>query len=415
MDSRLQPESSPRNFFPSVPVTLDATCSVCGCQQQTDFFEVRNAPVHVGIVWDSAEQARHAPTGDILLSYCHGCGFVHNRIFAPEKLSYRPGYEASLVHSEVFVAFLKSVAERLIERFELHNKTVMEIGSGAGHFVRLLCELGGNDGIGIDPTVQTEETQPIGSHQLRSIRDFFSDASVDLPADFVCCLSVLEHIPNPAQTIRTVRRLAERREAGVYFEVFNAFNAIRKCETWSVHYEQCNYFSLASFRNLFERCGLRVLDAAECYEGGQYLYVDAVADAAAGTRHPSSVVEARQDERLPNELTAFARTHSEKLATWRDRLQQFQATGKRVVVWGTGGKGISFLNALDTAELIPYVLEINPLRQGKYVPGSAQKIVPPTFLAEYRPDVVIITNALYEREMKHQAAEMGVQCEFLIA
>jgi len=103
------------------------------------------------------------------------------------------------------------------------------------------------------------------------------------------------------------------------------------------------------------------------------------------------------------------------LAIWRERIEQFKQTGKRVVIWGTGGKGIGFLNALDTADVIRHALEINPRKHGKFVPGTGQQIVPPEFLAEYRPDVVIITNALYEREMKQQAADLGVNCEFLIA
>ncbi len=89
--------------------------------------------------------------------------------------------------------------------------------------------------------------------------------------------------------------------------------------------------------------------------------------------------------------------------------------GERVVVWGTGGKGITFVNSLDTAEAIPFVVEINPDKQGKYVPGSGQGIVPPEFMADYQPDKVIITNALYEKEMKQQAKDLGVTCDFIVA
>jgi hypothetical protein len=84
-------------------------------------------------------------------------------------------------------------------------------------------------------------------------------------------------------------------------------------------------------------------------------------------------------------------------------------------LWGTGGKGITFVNSLETAEAIPFVVEINPDKQGKYIPGTGQRIVPPEFMAEYRPDKVIITNALYEKEMKQQARDLGVDCEFHVA
>ena len=392
------------------PIAPVAACPTCGCSRQTDFFEVRGLPVHVGILFDTREQARQATTGDVILTYCHGCGFVYNRLFEPAKMSYRPGYEVSLVHSKVFLSFIEGVAKRLIDKFDLHNKTVVEIGCGGGEFLRMLCELGDNDGIGIDPSVRREGVESINQRQVRFIRDHFSQEHVGLNADFVCCLSVLEHIPNPAETIRNVRRLIGDRDAGVYFEIFNAFNAFRNGETWSVLYEQCNYFGLDSFRGLFEQCGFRVTEAVECYQGSQYLAVDAV-----GGQIGDEPLRSEAEHDLPPELATFADAYAERLAIWQDRIEQFRQTGTRVVVWGAGGKGVNFLNTLDTADLIPYVLEINPRRQGKYIPGSAQKVVAPEFMAEYRPDVVIITNALYEQEMKQQAAALGVDCKFLIA
>ncbi len=279
---------------------MDA-CPICGSTRQTDFFEVRGVPVHVGILCDNREEARRAGSGDVILAYCHGCGFVHNRIFDPSKVSYDPGYETSLVHSKVFLSFLEGVAKRLIERFDLHQKTVLEIGCGGGEFLHMLCELGDNDGIGIDPSIRREGVEPVGRQKIRLIRDYFSEAHTDLAADFVCCLSVLEHVPNPAATIRNVRKLVGDRDAGVYFEVFNAFNAFRNCETWSILYEQCNYFGVDSFRALFERCGFRVTGAAECYQGSQYVHVDAV-----GGRVCEKATPREANEELPAELILFA-------------------------------------------------------------------------------------------------------------
>ena len=84
-------------------------------------------------------------------------------------------------------------------------------------------------------------------------------------------------------------------------------------------------------------------------------------------------------------------------------------------MWGTGGKGITFLNSLDTSDVVAYVVEINPDKQGKYTPGTGHPIVSPEHLASEPPDTIIITNALYEREMRQQAHDIGVDCEFLIA
>jgi len=387
-------------------------CPGCGSVDQTDFFEARKLPVHVGIFYDTAEEAVTTPTGDVALSFCHGCGLVFNRRFDRAKISYEPGYEVALHHSETFRNFMDGVVSRLTERFDIRNKNVLEIGCGCGYFLRMLCEQGGNHGVGIDPTVAREGAERIGGGRVRFIRDFFGDRYADIPADFVCCLSVFEHIPDPLQFLMMLRRMIGDRRPGIYFEIFNAFDAFRREETWSIHYEQSNYFSKESFAGVFQRCGFDVIEAGTCYEGDQYLFVDA---APAGFDGEDSDLKESGRLELPEAISNFARRHEEKLNTWQDRLARWKARGERVVLWGTGGKGITFVNSLDTAEVIPFVVEINPAKQGKYVPGTGQRIVAPEFMTEYRPNKVVITNALYETEMKQQARELGVECKFHVA
>lgn len=365
-------------------------------------------PVNVGVFYDDAAEAALAPTGDIMLSYCHRCGLVSNRLFEPNKVSYEPGYEVALHHSATFRKFTESAARRLIERFDLHHKNVLEIACGCGYFLWLLCEHGPNHGVGIDPTVECEETQQVGQGSARFVRDFFSDRYSDIPADFICCLSAFEHFPDPLGFLESLRRSIGNRRPGVYFEIFNAFDAFSREETWSIHYEQCNYFSKTSFADIFRRAGFDIIETGTCYAGDQYLFVDAVPAA--------SVVETTDGySPLPKQLACFSKSHQRKLATWTQRFGDYRKSGRRAVVWGTGGKGITFLNSLDTSDVVSYVVEINPDKQGKYTPGTGHPIVPPEQLASEPPDTIIITNALYEREMRQQAHDIGVDCEFLIA
>ena len=74
----------------------------------------------------------------------------------------------------------------------------------------------------------------------------------------------------------------------------------------------------------------------------------------------------------------------------------------------------SFLNALDTKDTIQYVADINPNRQGQYIGGSGQQIVAPEFLTEYQPDIIVITNPLYEGEIKAQVSALGLSSEFMV-
>ena len=113
-------------------------------------------------------------------------------------------------------------------------------------------------------------------------------------------------------------------------------------------------------------------------------------------------------------MIAYAERYQQRLVSWAARFRALKQAGQRIIAWGAGGQGITFLNLLKTSKQVPYIVDINPERQGKFVPGSAQRVVAPEFLLNYRPDVVLITNPTYENEIRQQVAAMGLTCEFLV-
>ncbi len=268
--------------------------------------------------------------------------------------------------------------------------------------------------MGIDPTVSDPGKRQLDGHGIELFRQTFdadfAERFIAINPDFVCCLSVLEHIAFPEALVAALRKMIGEKQVVIYFEIFNAFRAFQQQEIWSVHYEQCNYFSERSFANLFTRNGFRLLECSPCYHGGQYLFVDATTDT--DESYPNRTGPALT---LPPEIASFSLHFNERLTLWKSRLDGFRHDQKRVVFWGSGGKGISFLNLLPTAGTIEFVAEINPAKQGKYVPGSAQRIVPPEFLAEYQPDVVILSNAVYEDEIRQQTQQLGLRCDLYVA
>lgn len=405
---RTTSSTSDSRFAPISPAARATPCPGCGSERVEDFFQLERLPVHVGVLYDSADAARRAPMGRLTLAYCRGCGLAFNRSFEPEKLIFSPGYEVQLVHSAVFRAFLETVADRLIARYGLRDKDLIDIGCGAGHFLRLLCEHGPNRGLGIDPTLRQPGDVPLAVGELHLVRGLFGELRLDREFDFASCQSVLEDIPDPVRFIAQVRRLVERRQGCVYLEVFNAFRAFEAGETWSLCYEQCLYYSLQSFRNVVRRAGLRILESGGCYVENQYLYVEAKAEA---TPAPPDSTDAAE---LPAAIWQFSQLHAQKLADWTERIARFRQQGKQVVVWGSGAKGICFLNTVGATDVFRTVVDINPDRQGRFMPGSAQPIVAPDWLAHHRPDVIVLTNPLYEDEIRTTVASMGLSCDFVV-
>jgi SAM-dependent methyltransferase len=395
----------------------DSGCPVCNSTDIAVVFEILGMPVHCNLLWTTRNEAIQAPRGDIRLGFCGDCGHIFNLAFDPALMEYTQDYENSLHFSPRFQNYAESLATRLIERYDLHGKDIIEIGCGKGDFLKLLCERGANRGVGFDPSHVPERDAPATAERVTFIQDFYSERYGSYQADFVCCRHVLEHIQFPHGFLNNVRHaIGNRSETVVFFEVPSVSFTLRDLGIWDLIYEHCSYFSITSLSRLFALCGFDVCDLAETYEG-QFLCVEALPG--------ESVADVTSDHRgnleeMAHEVGVFADKYQSKVEGWRRKLDRIAQTGQQAVVWGAGSKGVTFLNVLETQDQILqdqilYAVDINPRKQGMYLAGTGQQIVPPEFLREVRPDVVIVMNPVYEDEIRQIADGLGLSPEFRCA
>lgn len=367
-------------------------------------FEVPAAPVVVGGLWRSREEALACPTGRIELAVCRGCSAVWNRAFEPALLDYGAGYDNALHHSPVFRKFEHELAERLVARYALEGRDVIEIGSGTGHFLALLCARAGARGVGFDPSHDPAHADPRLGADVRVVRGYYGPEYASLPVDALVCRQVLEHVDEPHAFLAPLRALLAGQGGGVgYFEVPNALLSLRDLSVWNLIYEHPIYYTTTSLAHLFRRAGFEVLDAREAYEG-QFVSVDVrPARAADDAPPPAAEVDA---------VLAFAegfRRHCAELTrSWRERLAKLAAAGERAVIWGAGAKGVSFVNGLGLGDAIEVAVDVNPRKQGTFLAGSGQRIVAPETLRERPPALVIVMNPIYEDEIRAQLRTLGV-------
>lgn len=376
----------------------------------TPVLNMDQLPVHCNVLWPSRAGALSAPRGDIHLTYLPDCGHLYNSAFDPELMTYTQAYENSLHFSARFQEYATSLAERLITAYDLRDKDIVEIGSGQGDFLKMLCRMGGNRGVGFDPSFVEEAGE--GDTAVSFVQEFYSEEFADYPADFICCRHVLEHIDEPVPFLKAVRRAINgRMDTVVFFEVPNALWTVRQMGIWDIIYEHCSYYSPVSLAHLFTQAGFEVLAVNETF-GGQFLTIEAkLASATAIPVAPNNAELAA----LTADVAQFADNYRQKVAYWHNTLHELAANGRRVVVWGSGSKGVMFMNKFDQEGLIRYAVDINPRKQGMFVAGSGQEIVPPEFLRVYQPDVVIIMNRNYEGEIAGQLTQLGLAADILIA
>jgi 2-polyprenyl-3-methyl-5-hydroxy-6-metoxy-1,4-benzoquinol methylase len=128
---------------------------------------------------------------------------------------------------------MEGVADRLIERFDLRDKQILEIGCGVAWFLEMLCVRGGNHGIGVDPTATWEGQKSLPSGSIEVIRRAFGYSFTDefpqIAPEFVCCLSVFEHIPEPTGLLSALRRMLARSAATLGIESRRTSSSTIRC------------------------------------------------------------------------------------------------------------------------------------------------------------------------------------------
>ena len=382
----------------------------CDSAAPSPVLNMDQLPVHCNVLWPSREGALSAPRGDIHLAYLPGCGHIYNSAFDPELMTYTESYENSLHFSPRFQEYATGLAERLIATYDLRDKDIVEIGSGQGDFLKMLCRMGGNRGVGFDPSYVEEGGAT--DTAVTFVQTYYSDEFANYPADFICCRHVLEHIHEPVPFLQAVRRAVNgRMDTVLFFEVPNALWTVRQLGIWDIIYEHCSYYSPVSLDHLFRHAGFDVLAVNETF-GGQFLTIEARLAAETAVPAPPHAAELAA---LTADVDRFADNYRQKVAYWQGVLQDLAAHGRRVVVWGSGSKGVMFMNKFDQEGLIRYAVDINPRKQGMFVAGSGQEIVPPEFLRTYQPDVVIIMNRNYEGEIGGQLIQLGLTADILVA
>ena len=386
---------------------VEHRCPNCGHQELSIFYEVRDVPVHSCLMMPNKEKAVNFPCGDVVLGFCDRCGFITNTKFDPKWSAYAPNYEDQQSYSPTFNKFSLKLANHLIDKYDLHDKDIIEIGCSKGDFLLLLCELGNNRGVGIDPSVVPGRVKSEAADRVTFIQDYYSEKHAEYVGDFICCRHTLEHIQPTSEFIKTVRKSIGDRDTVVVFEIPDNTRVLKEQAFEDIYYEHCSYFSPGTLARLFRDSGFEVTDLY-CDYGNQYLLIEAKPVAI-----PSEKIHPFEEtvEDVAKDVELFQAKITEKLEYWKNYLEDAQAKQEKVVVWGSGSKCVAFLTTLKTVDKIEYAVDINPHRHGKFIPGVGKEIMSPEFLKSYQPDKVIVMNAIYTEEIGKMLKDMGVTTE----
>jgi hypothetical protein len=308
----------------------------------TQLYEQSDFPIFQNRMYDSAEEARACPRGDINLVQDGDTGLVYNAAFRPELMNYDAAYQNEQAHSPLFQSHLEQVAT-IVER-NLGIDGLVEVGCGKAYFLELL-QSRGRSITGFDPTYEGENPAVQ--------RRYFGDG-VTVSGRGLILRHVLEHVQNPVGFLEGLR---DANGGGLIYIEVPCLDWILQARAWfDIFYEHVNYFRLEDFSRMFGR----VVEGGHLF-GGQYLYV--VADLAT-LRPPVSGPADRVD--FPEDFLAMAN------ATPSDR------SGTLSAVWGAASKGVIYSLLRERfGNPVNFLIDINPAKCGKFVPATGLRVMSP--------------------------------------
>ena len=395
-------------------ISADYACPICGTGGMSVFYEVADVPASCNLLWTSMNEAVNCPKGNIKLAFCSFCTFVTNIAIEPEKNQYGDRYDSSLFYSSHFQDFAIKLATSLVQRYDLHEKKIIEIGGGKVDFLSLLIDFGHNHGLRFDPfRTKVEDNSRKANDLVGSIPDFYRQIDGSKEASFIFCYHELEHMNYPKNFLVNLRNmLGYSPKTHVFFAVPNALKAFENGDFTNIIYEHVSYFTAPSLVYLFSSCGFKI---CEVTKPKNEIFDSIYIDTTPKTRTKSSLKPELKHEadKIKNRITSFAAKSTNTIEKESSRIKQLLNKGKRVIIWGAGATGVTFLNILKDPR-IEYAVDINPLKQGKYVPGTGQKIVEPKFLLKHQPDYIILANPAYKNEIKQIISNLKIKTEFIL-
>ena len=372
-------------------------CRHCGAPLHHDFLDLGFAPPSNAYL--SAADLRAPETWlPLKLHVCTQCWLVQTEDYARADELFRHDYAYFSSTSSSWLEHARRYADTMARRLSLGpGSMVVEVASNDGYLLRNFVAAG-IPCLGIEPTDGTAAAAEALGIPVR--REFFGErlarelAAAGRQADLLIGNNVYAHVPDINDFTAGLKRLLKP-SGTITLEFPHLLRLIGQSQFDTVYHEHYSYLSLFTVTRLFDRAGLRVLDVEELPTHGGSLRVygghvddarpqgEAVAriiddEGRAGLREPAIYAQFQSRvERIKDDLVAF--------------LIAQKRAGRKVAAYGAAAKGNTLLNFAGVRpDLIPFVCDAAPAKQGKFLPGSHIPILSPDVLRQRRPDLLLV-------------------------
>lgn len=370
-------------------------CLACGAPLTRTLVDLGSMALANSYVAPSAPQPD--PVFPLHARVCDNCFLVQvERVVLPEAIFSDYAYFSS--YSASWLAHARRYAQSMIARFDLDPQSkVVEIASNDGYLLTNFVQAG-IPCLGIEPAANVAEVArakgvptEVAFFGVETARRL---AEAGHNADLIAAKNVLAHVPDINDFAAGIAILL--RDEGVFTVEFpHLLNLIREVQFDTIYHEHFTYLSLLAIERIFTRQGLRIFDVNEIpTHGGSLRVFVCHAEASYATEPGVAAVRAKEIAAKLDRPEGYAGFAPRVEKVRRDLLaflDTARTRGRTVAGYGAAAKGNTLLNYCGVGpERVAFVVDQNPAKQNRLLPGSRIPVRAPEAIIAAKPDVILI-------------------------
>lgn len=389
----------------------EPVCRFCSAVLRQSFVDLGATPLANSYL-DPARAGAPEPVYPLHARVCSTCRLVQvDALAIPEEVFGHYAYFSS--YSASWVEHARRYAGDAIARWSLSPASrVIEVASNDGYLLQHFIAAG-IPALGIEPAANVAEAAcargvptEVAFMGRETARRLAAEGTV---ADLIAANNVLAHVPDIEDFVGGLAMILK--PSGVIsIEFPHLLRLIEGVQFDTIYHEHYSYLSLLAVERIVATQGLRVFDVEELATHGGSLRVWLCHAGQEALRETAGLRKVRADEAAAKFDTDAAYTGFQpRVLAVRDGLIRFlreaKAAGRVVVGYGAAAKGNTLLNYSGIGpDLISYVVDRNPHKQGCLLPGSRIPIHAPERIAQTRPDYLLILPWNLKHEIAAQMA-----------
>ena len=368
-------------------------CRFCKTELKIEFVDLINQPASNSYL--SKEQLNEPEVFyPLRIFVCSACKLVQVDEYKKSNDIFDNDYAYFSSYSTSWLAHAKSYVDYMTERLSLdQNSLVTEIASNDGYLLQFFKEKN-IPCLGIEPTSNTAAVAR--KKGIDVIGEFFGSTLAKTldKSDLILGKNVLAHVPDINDFVRGLK-IALKPEGTVTMEFPHLLNLIKENQFDTIYHEHFSYLSFHSVKQIFENQGLKLYDVEKYPTHGGSIRVFAAHD-------NSSIKTSENVDDLLKEERSFGLFDIEIYKSFQQKtdkvkndllkfLLQVKKENKTVAAYGAAAKGNTLLNYAGVkSDIVDFVVDKSPYKQGKYLPASHIPIVDEAMIQKSKPDYILI-------------------------